>query len=633
MDTLVGFCFVAVAFTGLTAGSGVLPDGPLAAAVGGSVRFDTTLDLTATPILTSSWIFYNVSDIEIKVITVTPAANNTGPAYDGRITFFMQSGSLELSKLTLNDSGEYRLQITTVDATLFTGSTTLQTLVPVSDVNVKVNSTDLVEFNSTVRLSCASLGTSASFHWMNGSGEISASDRVQLSDGGATLTVAPVTRYDQNSFRCRVSNLVSEDTSESVLLSVNYGPDDTKLDFSPQQEYIAEGSNVFLSCSADSKPAAMFNWFVDGKDLSISESQLPLINIQQSKSGNYNCQSFNNKTLRYKESQQLPIKVLKKISGTSVTPSMGHPIEGLPLDITCEATGSVFFRQWTKGGSVLVPDERVTLHNENRTLSFRAATRSDSGPYSCRVINPIDQEEGTVSVLVNYGPDPAQITGPSQISVRRTLTLTCSAASVPSATYTWTLLNHTEALHNSSTFVKDNVNILDSGSYVCSAMNHITEKSKYAVHKLAVTDEPVDPCPAGCIAAIVVSCFIVCAAAAGGGYAFYRKRNKPKNRSDSNNSDKTGGKGHDNTAETKDQELNYADLSDLHPKDGARVQPELEDGQTVYAEVRVNNGPPSYNAHIRRMKRQAPLEANKGQFRPQVHSNESFRGSADQSTV
>ncbi|XP_077383206.1 cell adhesion molecule CEACAM5-like [Festucalex cinctus] len=635
MDTLAAFCIVSVAFTGLISGSDVLPDGPLIAAVGGSVRFDTTLDLTVTPFQTLSWTFDNGNGTEVPVITATTSQHKPQPEYDGRITLFIQSGSLELRKLALNDSGEYRLSIVTADINTISGSTTLQTLVPVSNVKVTVNNTHLVEFNSTARLSCSSSGSSITFRWLNTSNEISAGDRVQFSDEGATLTVAPVTRYDQRAFGCRVANAVSEGTSDSVVLFVSYGPDDTHLDASPLQEYIAEGSNVVLSCSADSRPAAVFSWFLDGKEIMIRESQLPLINIQQSQSGNYNCRSFNGNTQRYKESRKLPIQVLKNISGTSVMPSTSHPIEGMPLDITCNAVGSVFFRQWTKGGLALVPDERVTLHNKNRTLSFREATRSDSGPYSCRVINPINQEEGTVSVLVNYGPDPVQITGPSQIIVKRTLTLTCSAASVPPATYTWTLLNHTEALHNSSTFVKDNINFSDSGSYVCSAMNHITGKSIFAVHQLAVTDEPVNPWPAGVIAAIVVACLVICAAAAGGGYVFYRKRNKLKNRSDRNTSDKTGGKGQHNTTETKNQELIYADLSNRHQKekDGGRVQLELRDGQTEYAEVRVNNGPPSYDAHMRRMKRRAPqpLEANEG--RPQVHSDQSYRGSPALSTV
>ncbi|XP_051921358.1 carcinoembryonic antigen-related cell adhesion molecule 20-like [Hippocampus zosterae] len=634
MDTRAVLCIVSVALTGLTAGSGVLPDGPLNAAVGGSVRFDADVSPTQTPFHTVSWTFISGGK-DTPVITAT-SKNKTSPEYEGRITLFIETGSLELRNLALNDSGEYRLLIVTEDGNPITGTTTLQTLVPVSKVNLTTSSEDLVEFNNTVRLSCSSFGSSISFHWMNGSAEILPGDRVQLSDKGATLTVDPVTRYDQRSFRCHVTNAVSASSSDSVTLSVSYGPDDTQLVISPQQDYIAEGTDVFLSCSADSRPAAIFTWLLDGKDLSILASNHSLINIQQNQSGNYSCRSFNAKTLRRKNSRQWPINVLKRISSTSVTLSTDHPIEGAALDVTCDGVGSVFFRRWTKDGSTLVPDERVTLHDENRTLSFRAAARSDSAAYSCQISNPINEEQVAFNVLVNFGPDPVRIKGPSQIQVKQTLTLTCSAASVPSATYTWTRLNHTAALHNQSTLVISNVDFADSGSYVCSTTNDITGKSSSAVHSLTVTD--VSACSAGCIAGIVVACFVICALAAGGGFAFYRhrNRNKPMNCPDGNASNGTGRKGQDNTKETKTQELTYADLSILRAKNGGEVKLQHRDNETEYAEVRVNNVPPSYDAHVQRMKRRAPqpLEAYGGQVGQRVHSNEwSRRGSGDHPTV
>ncbi|XP_059195087.1 hemicentin-1-like [Centropristis striata] len=513
--------------SGLTKGAGVLPDGPLNATVGGTVMFTTTLTPHEHTIHSVSWIYGG-----IKPVFTFNVNNITAPEYEGRISFFMSTGSLELRNLALSDSGEYRVSIILPGQAPQLGNTRLDVYDPVSVPVVTASSTDLLEFNSSVRLSCSSSGSSLSFLWLNSSSEVTESDRVQLTDGGANLTVINVTRYDQGPFRCNVSNPVSEDTSEPINLSISYGPENIHFTKSPPQEYIEEGSDIIMTCSADSRPAAQFQWFLNGDLQSDTGKELILTNIQMNRSGNYSCQAFNSKTLRYETSQPAAVSVLERISGALIKPSSILAIEGNSFNLTCEALGSVFTREWKKRDSDLILTEDMTLHDNNRVLSFSSLNKKHREIYDCIVSNPLGSKKALYILDVQYGPDNVQITGLHEIKLKGSLELECSADSVPRATYIWKL-NGTE-IDTSYVFTKDNAEFNDSGSYICEATNAITERtSSSAVHELSVTEElPVvtSGCSGGCIAGIVIAVLVVCAAAAGGGgFYFYKKKinNKP----------------------------------------------------------------------------------------------------------
>lgn len=90
------------------------------------------------------------------------------------------------------------------------------------------------------------------------------------------------------------------------------------------------------------------------------------------------------------------------------------------------------------------------------------------------------------SLSFSDGPDNVHIIGPNTIYLTQTLTLTCSAESTPSATYTWKL-NGTEILNNSPKFTKNSAELSDSGDYICQAGNNITGKTSSVVHQLTVT--------------------------------------------------------------------------------------------------------------------------------------------------
>lgn len=88
-------------------GEGILPTGPLSGAVGGTVKFTTSLAPTQISFLSVSWSFKSTN-----IITST-SVNVVNPSYTSRITLDRATGSLELRNLVLADSGDYSITIIT----------------------------------------------------------------------------------------------------------------------------------------------------------------------------------------------------------------------------------------------------------------------------------------------------------------------------------------------------------------------------------------------------------------------------------------------------------------------------------------------------------------------------------------
>ena len=74
----------------------------------------------------------------------------------------------------------------------------------------------------------------------------------------------------------------------------------------------------------------------------------------------------------------------------SVHPQNATQIEGDNVTFTCNATGNPAptFR-WTKIGSVLTTDSRISLLSDGKHLTITNVTREDSGQYVCEATNNV----------------------------------------------------------------------------------------------------------------------------------------------------------------------------------------------------------------------------------------------------
>ncbi|XP_074539159.1 cell adhesion molecule CEACAM2-like isoform X2 [Halichoeres trimaculatus] len=252
-----------------------------------------TLTLSLSPSLTFKSGSWAVG--EIQILTWLGEQQAVFSNHTGRASVNVLTGALTLSSVKVTDSGVYIVQST--DPPL-KANTSITVLEAVSNVTLKATQTSLTEFNSSVIMTCTvSSGSSLSFVWMNSSSEVNASERVQLTDGGSTLTITNVTRYDRGPFECHASNSVSNGSSDSVSLTITYGPDNMALTVNGlNTTSFPAGSNLTMLCSAQSNPPAELRWAFQGQPVNTSGPLWELMSVTKDHSGLYSCLASNNHT-------------------------------------------------------------------------------------------------------------------------------------------------------------------------------------------------------------------------------------------------------------------------------------------------------------------------------------------------
>ncbi|XP_060726646.1 carcinoembryonic antigen-related cell adhesion molecule 8-like isoform X3 [Tachysurus vachellii] len=311
------------------------------------------------------------------------------PAYKDRVSFNTTSLALELRSLTENDTGQYVLSVETV--TSYNGQTSLLVLVPVSNVTIVPNHTELVE-NNTVSFVCSASGSSLSFIWLNGSSEVTTGERVQLTDNNRNLTITSVRRGDTGPYECEAYNSINSKKSQSILM-VYYGPLNVAAAADPEKPFYSSGSNLKLNCSAESRPAAKFQWALNGIELSEMGQELKLNNIQISQSGNYTCIVHNTQTLQYSVSPPISVTILVPVSNIAIIPSLKEVELNSTVSFVCSASGSSLSFIWLNGSSEVTAGERVQLTDNNRNLTITSVIRGDTGPYECEAYNSVSRKK------------------------------------------------------------------------------------------------------------------------------------------------------------------------------------------------------------------------------------------------
>nr|XP_046171792.1 carcinoembryonic antigen-related cell adhesion molecule 20-like [Oncorhynchus gorbuscha] len=172
------------------------------------------------------------------------------------------------------------------------------------------------------------------------------------------------------------------------------------------------------------------------------------------------------------------------LSAATITSPPATLIAGISsTNLTCEAAGNISSIQWIKDGLPLSPSNNITFSAGNRTVYLSPVQDIDNGGYECLVSNPVSNRTASHNLTVNFGPQHMSVYGPLAASTGYRVTLSCSADSIPPATFTW-MFNVTETGVNNTLYVIERMEVLHIGNYTCTATNNITGLKDSVVYKL-----------------------------------------------------------------------------------------------------------------------------------------------------
>ncbi|XP_067318552.1 carcinoembryonic antigen-related cell adhesion molecule 6-like [Anolis sagrei] len=177
---------------------------------------------------------------------------------------------------------------------------------------------------------------------------------------------------------------------------------------------------------------------------------------------------------------EVDIVVSEPVSGVSITSTPSEILEGDVTTLTCSSTnGSEVSFFWFKRDQILESDNRVSLSNNSRVLTFNRTLRQDSGVYTCLVNNSVSSSNGSHTLDVFYGPDDIHLNShlvEVTMGLCSHLNLSCIANSNPPAQFQW-FFNYTDMNVTESTYSIGPVTWEDAGNYTCQASNKRTNKT------------------------------------------------------------------------------------------------------------------------------------------------------------
>ncbi|XP_071460277.1 uncharacterized protein [Marmota flaviventris] len=431
-----------------------------------------------------------------------------GPAFSGRETIY-PNGSLLFVNVTKEDTGFYTLQTIAASLHIETATGEFHVHEKLPKPNITINNSQPMEGEDSLALTCEPEINYATYLWKINNQTIPDGDRLKLSNNNRTLTLFNVTRNDTGPYECEIQNPVSANRSDPLTLNISYGPDAPIIN--PPDSHFHPGTNLNLSCHADSNPPAQFSWSFNGRPLE-STQELSIPNLSTNNSGSYVCVTHNSVTILTRTTTK-NITVSGPLTPPHLTASNTRVAKGDSVQLTCIPNDTEISIPWLLNNKTLQLTDRMQLSLNNSILSINPVLKMDEGEYHCEVSNPISSLKSnpiTLTVIGLVAQPSLRATNTEPHSVA----MTCLSGD-PGISITWIFNSQTLQLTDRMqlspdhrTLSIDPVRQEDAGEYQCEASN-LASSTRSDRYRLAVISEERTPgLPVGAVAGIVTGVLV-----------------------------------------------------------------------------------------------------------------------------
>ncbi|XP_051755779.1 B-cell receptor CD22-like [Ctenopharyngodon idella] len=298
---------------------------------------------------------------------------------------FVGSGRIyNISKISSDDSGEYKCRSRNKHGEKYSDAVTLNVMYPPRNVSVLISGSGEIVSGDSVTLICSSDSNppALNFSWFKGG---------TFVGSGRIYNISKISSDDSGEYKCRSRNKHGEKYSDAVTLNVMYPPKSVSVSISPSGE-IVSGDSVTLNCSSDSNPPAEISWFKGGTFVG-SGRIYSISKISSDDSGEYKCKSINEHGEKYSDAVTLNIMYPPRNVSVSIIQS-GQIWAGDSVTLICSSDSNppALNFSWFK-------------ENESSAVgSGQSFSALQSGRFYCQAHNQHgSQRSDAVTVTVHHG--------------------------------------------------------------------------------------------------------------------------------------------------------------------------------------------------------------------------------------